>query len=387
MRKIYVLLFSLLVGGSVLGQDIQFAQFYASALYLNPAFAGSDHHNRIMMHQRVQWPKIDGKYNTTMFAYDRYFEQYQSGFGVMIIQDFQGSNDLRTTDLSLQYSYELHVDETHSLRFGMQLGYLARSVGYGLVFPQNLQTTGINVLNPPSARVLRKGMADISSGLLFYNKNYYISASAHHLNTPNTDFTIAGIPDIDGVNPATGQQNGLLPIKYALVGGYRIPLPRETGMGAYSHLNKPKAYAITPTFHYKSQGKSDQLDLGLYGIFDQLLVGVWYRGIPLKRWRLVEFDYPSLPDPGLRIPQDPENPISGLHNNESFVGVVGWIYNGIDISYSYDFIVSKLKIANTFGAHEINITFVPHHYSKVPKIKKFLPCPVPMGGRGPVERR
>ncbi len=378
MRKFLLVALVLCGGAKMVGQDIQFAQFYASALYLNPAFAGSDHHNRIMMHQRVQWPRIDGKYNTTMFAYDRYFEDYQSGFGVMIIQDFQGTNDLRTTDLSMQYAYELHIDKDHAMRFGLQAGYLSRSVGYGLVFPQNLATTGINTSNPPSARVLRKGMADISSGLLFYSKEFYVSASVHHLNRPNTDFTIAGVSDATG---SPGNPVGKLPARYALVGGYRIPIAmnQNKGMAAYSKWNKEKKAAITPTFHYKSQGKSDQLDIGVYGVYDQLLLGFWYRGIPVKRWRPVDVVWnppaaPTIPNPG--------DPVAGLHNNESIVGVIGWLYNGIDLSYSYDFVVSKLKIARTFGAHEINLTFVPHHYAKKPKIQKFIPCPHPMGGRG-----
>lgn len=362
VMKRYIVGFMIVMSLNSVAQDIQFSQFFASALYLNPAFAGSEHHNRIMMHQRVQWPRIDAKYNTTMFAYDRYFDQYQSGFGVMILQDFQGSNDLRTTDLSMQYSYELRIDQEHTMRFGLQAGYLSRSVGYGLVFPHNLKTTGIDPSNPPDVKVRRNNAVDISTGWLFYSKNFYVSLSGHHLNTPNMDFTIVGVSQ----DP---KYKSPLPAKYALVGGYKIPLKvAQTDMAYLRKMNKQKSASLTPTFHYKMQGKSDQLDLGLYLGYDQLITGVWYRGIPVKRYQN-------------NFGTDFQSAISGFHNNESMVALIGWTHSGMDITYSYDFIVSRLRPSRTFAAHELNLTFVPHHYNRKPKIQKFIPCPIPMGGR------
>jgi type IX secretion system PorP/SprF family membrane protein len=113
-----------------------------------------------------------------------------------------------------------------------------------------------------------------------------------------------------------------------------------------------KEVSFTPTAHYKLQGRSDQVDLGLYGLYDHLILGVWYRGIPmLKRYR------------------------PGLLNNESMVGLLGWKVKGLSASYSYDFTVSKLARARTGGSHELNITYVWGYPKKKRKVMRRLPCP------------
>lgn len=53
-------------------QDIQFSMFYAVPLYINPAFAGSRHANRAMLHHRFQWASQEGRYYTTMASFDTY---------------------------------------------------------------------------------------------------------------------------------------------------------------------------------------------------------------------------------------------------------------------------------------------------------------------------
>src|SRR4051794_24613757 len=75
-------------------QDIQFSQFYANVLYMNPAFAGSAHLSRAIFHQRIQWPTLDAKYITSSISFDHYFEKARSGVGVIVLKDWQGANTL-----------------------------------------------------------------------------------------------------------------------------------------------------------------------------------------------------------------------------------------------------------------------------------------------------
>lgn len=51
-------------------QDLQFTQFYANPLYLNPAFAGSVRCPRICMNYRNQWPNLSGTYVSYSASYD-----------------------------------------------------------------------------------------------------------------------------------------------------------------------------------------------------------------------------------------------------------------------------------------------------------------------------
>lgn len=53
-------------------QDIQFSQFYAAPLYLNPAMTGASEMTRIGVNYRNQWPGLDQTFN----AYSAYADHY-----------------------------------------------------------------------------------------------------------------------------------------------------------------------------------------------------------------------------------------------------------------------------------------------------------------------
>lgn len=317
----------------VQAQDVQLSQFYASPLYLNPGFAGSAHFNRLSTHQRMQWPGVDARYITSLFSFDKYFEKYQSGFGVMFMQDYQGGSTITSTDVTFQYAYELRIANTVTFRPGLQLGLVSRSVNYSdLRFPHqyNDESGYNNVVNPLEDHgAERIHYADISTGGVLYTNNMWVGISGHHLNTPNQSFY--------------GEVSSL-PVKWAVVGGYRIPLSSNR------YQRKFSSTSITPAFHYKMQGKSDQFDLGVYFNYSQLQAGAWYRGIPTKKYN------------------------SKLHNNESMALMLGWKWEFFSFGYSYDFTISRLDVARPWGAHEINITYVAYKHLKKNKMRS-LPCP------------
>src|ERR1700744_707978 len=76
------------------GQDIQFSQFYSNVLYINPAFAGSAHATRAILHNRLQWTGLNAKYITSSATVDHYFEKINSGVGLLVLRDVEGSNTL-----------------------------------------------------------------------------------------------------------------------------------------------------------------------------------------------------------------------------------------------------------------------------------------------------
>lgn len=315
-------------------QDYQFSQFYANILYLNPAFAGSAHKNRVILHQRLQWPALDAKYTSSAISYDRYFSKANSGIGILYTNDMQGTSNISTNDIQFQYSYELHLTEKYSFRAGLQAGYVSRFINYSvLTFPDQYNVngpTGNNTSEPYGGE--KKSYLDLSSGGVFYSEKLWVSLAYSHMNTPNQSFY---------------GDNSPLPSKYSLTGGYKFLISRNTY--ANSLTAKGKSYII-PTAHYKTQGKSDQLDLGVYAILNHTMVGVWYRGIPIKNY-------------------------SKIINNESVVVLLGYKIKNFSIRYSYDFTVSKLTKAKTGGAHELNITFLFGDPKSRTKPMRKIPCP------------
>ena len=331
-RIIYLLIFLFQCAGTSFAQDIQFSQFYATPLYLNPAFAGSAHMHRAISHNRLQWPGLEARYYTSLLSVDTYLPQYNSGFGLIGYFDNQGGR-IKSTRIAAQYSYEVTLSPNLFFRPGLEVGYLSRKLDYSqLIFSDQVTDTGI--LTSPETPSDRVHMVDISSGALIYSKQFWFGISGHHLNRPNQSFL---------------GETSRLPTKLAFVSGYKIKIGGNYG----SNSMQESAWYIIPTAHYKLQGKSDQFDVGLYGLKDIFLAGVWYRGIPLKFY---------------------EREDNRFHNNESLVFLAGIKIQSLSVGYSYDWVVSRLSRATTNGAHELNITYVFDGAGRK-RIPKRLPCP------------
>lgn len=316
-----------------LAQDIQFSQFYANTLYLNPAFAGSTHDLRGVLHQRIQWPKLEAKYITSSASLDTYIKKTKGGIGLIVMKDWQGANTISSTDIALQYAQEVDFSSKLSMRFGLQGAYVSRNINYAqLTFPDQYTDGGYSGLGTSEDFGMnRKNFFDLSAGTVLYSDKLWLGISAHHINNPNQSFY---------------NEVSRLPVKIGIVGGYKIELDDR----GTNNPNKTSRYSLTPTFYYKMQGKSDQLDLGIYGMREDLMLGFWYRGIPIKHYE------------------------RNLQNNESMVVLLGWRINKLVLSYSYDFTISKLNNTRTGGSHEFNLTYI-YPLPLKRKILKRLPCP------------
>ena len=100
----FLLLASLLMVISmktVTAQDPQFSQFYAAPLYLNPALTGSTGQARVGINYRNQWPAIDANFTTFSGYADYFFEDYNSGVGIIFTHDKEGLAGLTSTTLGL----------------------------------------------------------------------------------------------------------------------------------------------------------------------------------------------------------------------------------------------------------------------------------------------
>ena len=69
-KAIILMIFGICAGLNA--QDVQFSQFYAAPLYLNPAFAGSAELARAGINYRNQWPS----YPTNFVTYSGFFDYY-----------------------------------------------------------------------------------------------------------------------------------------------------------------------------------------------------------------------------------------------------------------------------------------------------------------------
>ena len=340
MRK-SLLFLSIFLGSAVFSslqaQDPQFSQFYAAPLYLNPAFAGSSGQSRAGVNFRAQWPSLDANFTTVSAYFDHYFEDYNSGVGVIVTGDREGISGLQSINVGLQYSYQLQIAEWLIFRPGAEVAFYNRDLNFdNLVFGDQLDQNGL--IGAPTGETLNTGLSrsfvDLSLGGLFYNENFFIGYAAHHVNTPNQSLV---------------EEESRLSMKHSVHGGYRFLLP--TGFQKFGYNKDGKERSITPTFQYKRQGNFDQLDVGAYLTYEPIVFGMWYRGLPVSQLR-------------------------DLPNHESVIALVGFVFNDLNVGYSYDYTVSGLGIRSG-GAHEISVAY---HFSlrdprKPPRSMMRLPCP------------
>ncbi|NJN26486.1 MAG: type IX secretion system membrane protein PorP/SprF [Cyclobacteriaceae bacterium] len=339
MIKIYLSIFLLMLGLSISSnaQDPQFSQFYAAPLYLNPGFAGSAELARVGINYRNQWPSYPTQFVTYSAYFDYYFDEYNSGLGLLLLSDKEGLAGLNTNSVAVQYAYQLRLTDNLIFRPGLEGSYTMRNIDKGnLLFGDQIDFDGpFKDLtdDPIIGSDFRSNYFDFGAGGLLYTDRLWVGFAAHHLLMPINSFVDA---------------SSQLDIKYSVHAGYKILLPTATNLhfqGGYRDIS------ITPTMLYKQQGQFSQMDAGMYFTYEPFVFGAWYRGLPFK-------------------------PVEGIPNHESVIFLAGISTNGLHIGYSYDYTISKLSIA-TGGAHEISVRyeFFLGDPRKPPKNVRQLPCP------------
>lgn len=340
MKRFFIYLVALLSYYGLHCQDVQLSQYYNVPAYLNPSMVGMGAENvKILSHSRFQWTGLDAKSFTTYLGMEKMWEEKNSSFGVLFSQDNQGGLSMTTSEVHLQYAYNVYINDHERLSFGIDAGIANRKLGNDLIFPDEYTSNGFTGSGSvDELQGLSILYPDFGAGAIFYSKHFWIGASAFHLNRPNQSFL---------------GDNAPLPMRFDFHAGYKFDLS-ETKFNKL-HTDKMDR-SIYPVFSYKAQGNSDQLELGLYGKYDIFIAGFLYRGIPSKKYD------------------------NYFRNHESLIFVAGIKHHNIHINYSYDAVISKLS-GYARGAHELNLTVVPvftRKGYKMPKPMKRLPCPAPM---------
>jgi type IX secretion system PorP/SprF family membrane protein len=319
VRRILVIILFLSIVIGIKGQDPQFSQFYSNPLYLAPSFAGAVDGSRVALVYRNQWWESKSPFRAFSFSYDHYFSTFNSGVGILAYRDVSGSSNLGSTNIGIQYSYNLTLFNVYHVRPGMAFYYVEQSIGGNIRFMDQI----IGDRTYSGAPLPEHSRPDIDFGFstLFYSAKTWLGATADHLLTPNITLY---------------ESEATIPIKYSIYGGYEF---RRKGK-----LLKPSDETMTFAFMYKKQESLQQLDLGVYWYNYPLVLGIWYRGLPYLN----------------------------SQRGDAMVFLVGFKTRQINIGYSYDFTISNL-LREVKGSHEISLTFK----FLLPKRTKrgSVPCP------------
>jgi type IX secretion system PorP/SprF family membrane protein len=324
LRKLLIAISCFLVFNAASAQDPHFTQFYANPLYLAPSFAGATQSDRVAAVYRNQWANLPGAYVTYSFSYDHYFDNFNSGVGILLMRDVSGTGDLALTNAGLQYSYDIKINNVWHVRPGIHVNYTQMGIDYfKLTWNDQLSSSGAGSSTFEQTGDNIKGDVDVSSSALLYSDRYWLGFGVDHLLTPNYGLY---------------SNDASLSMKYTVFGGAQV-IKR-------GQLFNPIDESLSLAFLFRHQYIYNQLDLGVYWYKAPLMVGLWYRGIPI-------------------IGADPRG--------DAMAFLVGYKMDDIRVGYSYDFTISNL-VSSTGGAHEISVIF-EFSTSRARQKKRMIPCP------------
>ncbi len=314
---------------AVHAQDAHFTQFYATPTHLNPAFAGTSVQSRVGMIFRDQWPSIPGKFVTYNLAFDHYLDQMNSGIGLIVMHDRAGSGAMRYTSITGQYAYEIELKRKVFIRPALQMSYVTHAVDYSkLIFGDQLARGG-EVATYENLDGRSVNYVDMGTGALFYTPKAWLGVTLDHLNRPNQSLLA---------------RESIIPRKFSMHGGYRFNIRTA--------VIKDHKQSVVTAFNFRSQGKYDQLDLGMYYEREPIFAGIWYRGVPvLKAYE------------------------RGYQNNDAIALLFGVTVNDLRVGYSYDLTISKLA-GYTAGSHELSLVYemADRRKKKALSKRRVIPC-------------
>ncbi|MEM6347008.1 MAG: PorP/SprF family type IX secretion system membrane protein [Bacteroidota bacterium] len=223
-----------------------YGQIFANRLQLNPALAGSQGTGYVMAQYRAQWVNIAGHRQQGGIAFD---QALSKGWGLGINSQYDLSlTGFIVSNHHLHIAKEFQLGEKHFLRAGVSGGLNLRTINYNkLRFPDQIDPqTGMFIPSPTSG-FEHFPIADFNAGLLYYNRLFFLSASARHLQG-------RAFVEVGESYPGT---------LYAATTGVRIPI------GFFS---------LSPLAHYQRRSDVDNMYmLGLALEMQKFQFITWYQ--------------------------------------------------------------------------------------------------------------
>lgn len=284
--------------GNVFSQSTNFSQFYNNALYLNPAFSATVSSYRLNLGYRQANLNLGNTLASNLISLEI------SKIGLYYVHSRSHKGSFRRQQLALAYAQNFRINRNWQISLGLTVEYLNNNFNLNNLVLE--QAEGFNII--------KSDRMSFGSGVLTYNKNWWFGLTFKNIYT--FDFQTSA---------------NEIPLYLASQAGYQKQL-------AGTPLTFQSAFLA------QYQNRQYQTDLGINAIYQNFILGTWFRGgYNFKR--------------------------SGL-DLDALILLTGIQTNSFQITYSYDFKISPLG-GNLAGIHEIAFIF-----SKRFESKKNLPCPI-----------
>jgi len=174
MKKLFIIAFLLGCASFLFAQQTHvFSQYFNNEIAYNPAVVGSKSYNPFVLITRQQWLGFEGSPLTANISYHGALNN-RSGIGGSVCHDRTGP----ATNSTLEFDYAYHIPlnkEKVNLSFGMG----AKAIYYTLNLDEETLPPGEDPAF--SASAFSQFLADASSGLYLYGRNFYLGYSVTNM--------------------------------------------------------------------------------------------------------------------------------------------------------------------------------------------------------------
>lgn len=278
------LLTILLLGGIHLcfAQDPSFSQFYASRIYLNPAFTGIEQGISFAGVSRMQWINVDRGFNTYIASVEIQEPFLRSGFGLSVFHNTEGIMQLNTNGIALSYAYHIPLDN-HNLHIGFQGHWVQKSVDWDkIIFSDEIDPV-FGVVNPTTAVPLLDNISytDFDFGILWrFEKDMKIGKLLARDTRTSIGLSLHHLPYLflkDTGNESFQNLDTQTSPRLTLHAGSVIPLVFFNG--------RKNKVSISPNIKIDFQGDRffaprqnlQVFTYGLYLLYDGIYIGAFYQ--------------------------------------------------------------------------------------------------------------
>jgi type IX secretion system PorP/SprF family membrane protein len=175
IRKLNILLFSILFQDLVGQQLPQYSQYMLNQMAINPAVAGKDEFSEVRSNNRHQWIGITDAPRTYMLTLQGPIRDKNMGLGMNLFTDIVGPT--RRTGLNFSYAYHLRLNKEDFLSMGLSAGILQWGIDGNKIIlrekdDQQLYETYQNTIVP-----------DFGAGIYYYRPDkFYLGFSMPQLH-------------------------------------------------------------------------------------------------------------------------------------------------------------------------------------------------------------
>lgn len=314
MKKI-ILLFLVLASVQTFAQDVIFSQNFLVPETLNTSFTGALRSTKTGFISRSQWRNSAFKTNSNFVFVDTWFEDFKTGIGISFLNQTENISTYSFNQINLNYSMAFQISEAWYFRPSVSAGFGMKNYGFQNLLLEDQINLNTNIINTTTLDPLllnqQRNFFDVSSSILFNNKDSWIGLTVKHLNKPNISFT----------------ENGNVPLDifWSVHTKYYLPFLENSSTW---FANNSKVYLLS---NFMMQANFNRLDMGLQYVFeDAFSFGITAATSPIKN-----------------------NDNSSLIS--SITTFAGFRFQGFRFGYSYDF--NTTELANTGGIHEFSVSY------------------------------